>query len=100
MGGGGEEPTPRQDAVSGICGAASHDTSDGFVEAAARARAAREAADAEALAASPFLAEALDRLQAAIRTVAETRWSTHGPAVLAGRGTGPGPRAGSPGGGD
>src|SRR4051812_20433293 len=81
-------------AVSGISGAssgaASGDASDasgggsgsvGVV--AARVRAAREVADADAVASDPFLAQVLDRLQAAIRTVAGTRWSTRGPGVLA-----------------
>ena len=48
-----------------------------------RARAAREAADAEALAADPCLGEMFDRLHEQISDLAETRWSARGPQVLA-----------------
>jgi hypothetical protein len=50
---------------------------------AARAREARDEADAEALAADPFLAEALDLLDAARSILADIRWFTRGPALLA-----------------
>src|SRR3954447_14055705 len=46
---------------------------------AARARAAREAGDADALAADRFLAEALDRVHAVISDLDDTRWSTRAP---------------------
>src|SRR3954468_12873213 len=90
-GGCGEEPTPQQEsgdsAVPGFSGTASGDASGGGSEsllvAAARARGAREAADAETLASDPYLAEALDRLHAAISDLARTRWSARAPAVLA-----------------
>src|SRR3982751_4485918 len=86
-GGRGEEPTPQREAVSGIPGTSSGDASGGGSEsllaAAARARAAREAADAEALASDAFLVEVLDRLHAAISDLARTRWSARAPAVLA-----------------
>ena len=50
---------------------------------AARARAAREAADVDTLASDPYLAELVDRLHAVISDLADTRWSSRGPAVLA-----------------
>src|SRR4051794_16579450 len=50
---------------------------------AARAREAREVADADAVASDAFLAEVLARLQADISDLAETRWSARGPGVLA-----------------
>src|SRR4051794_6972701 len=56
-GGRGEEPTPQREAVSWFSGTASDDASGRFVGAAARARAARDAADAEALASDAFLVE-------------------------------------------
>src|SRR4051812_3593318 len=86
-GGRGEEPTPQQQAVSGVSGTASGDASGGGSEsllvAAARARAAREAADGETLASDAFLVEVLDRLHAAISDLAGTRWSARAPAVVA-----------------
>src|SRR5215212_4760963 len=61
-GGRGGEPTPHEEAVSGIPDASSHDASSDFLVVAGRAREARDAADAQALAADPFLTEALDLL--------------------------------------
>src|SRR3954454_24759381 len=86
-GGRGEEPTPQREAVSGFSGTASDDASGGGSEsllaAAARARAAREAADAEVLASDAFLVEVLDRLHAAISDLAGARWAARAPAVWA-----------------
>src|SRR3954469_9014242 len=87
-GGRGEGPTPQREAVSGISGTASDDASGGGSEsllaAAARARAAREAADAEVLASDAFLVEVLDRVHAAISDLTGTRWPARAPAVWAG----------------
>jgi hypothetical protein len=82
-GGRGEEPIPREQTVSGIPDASFDDRSGGFVEAAARARAARDAADAEALASDALLAEAFDLVDAALDILAGIAWSTRGPGVLA-----------------
>jgi hypothetical protein len=78
-GGRDQEPIPQQPAAAGVSGACS----DGIVEAAVRARAAREAADADTLAGDPYLTEVLARLHEAITDLSQTRWSARGPAVLA-----------------
>jgi hypothetical protein len=73
----------RRKLFPGVPGAASPDASSDLLVVAGRAREAREAADAQALASDAFLTEALDLLDAALDILADIRWSTRGPGVLA-----------------